>query len=429
MPLIYIKNGLCVDSEKIAKINFLVDSETGKIIENQVDKTDYVINAENKLIFPGFVNTHTHIAMSVFRNYADDLLLHDWLQNKIWPLEKKLTYETVYHSSIASIVEMARCGTTMFNDMYGFCDAIAEATKKTGLRAIIGYGMIDSFEEEKREKELKQAEKYRKYIQDLNKTEDDLINFAYCPHAVYTCSPELIKEAKVLAKKNNSFFHMHASETRKEVFECKKKYGKTPIELLHDLGVLDNRTLLAHCCFITLKEIKLLQQNNASVAHCVISNMKLANGEVAPVHEMLVNNVNITLGTDGPASNNSLNIIETAKMASIVQKNYKWSANILLAKEVFDFLTINAYKAFGKKGGLIKNNYLADIIIVDYKKANTLPLNNPYSTAIYSMNPTNIETVIVNGKLIMNEHKFVNIDEHYELEKFNNIATKFLEQK
>ncbi|MEM4367549.1 MAG: amidohydrolase [Candidatus Anstonellales archaeon] len=426
---IYIKNGLCVDAEKIVRKDLLLENENehgiGIIRENEIDKTDLVIDADNKIIFPGFVNSHTHIAMSVFRNYADDMLLHEWLEKKIWPLESKLDKEIIYHASLVSIIEMLRSGTTLFNDMYGFCDSIADAVKKIGIRAIIGYGMIDNFDEDKRLKELRQAENYRNYISEMK---NKLIDFSYCPHAIYTCSKELILEAKKLATLNNSFFHMHASETRKEVLDSKKKYGKTPIEILNELKVLDKKTLLAHCCFVTLKEIKLLSQSNVNVSHCIISNMKLANGEIAPIHEMDSNNVNITLGTDGPASNNSLNIIETAKIASIAQKNFKWNAEIVNAKKTFDFLTVNGYKAFNKKGGLLKNGYLADLIIVDYKKANTLPFANPYAMAIYSMNIDNIESVIVNGNLIIYDDYFVNIDEQKELESFNKKALDFIQK-
>lgn len=419
MPIL-IKNCIAVDCNGISKKNIsIIDGQISK----EQDKSDYVIDANGMIATPGFANCHTHIAMSVFRNYADDMLLKEWLEKKIWPLESKLTKEVVKISALVSCIEMLKCGTTVINEMYGFSTEIAESVAKAGMRGVIGYGMIDLWQEKKRNQELNKAEKIRKAIQ-----KQKLLSFAYCPHAIYTCSDQLIAESARRAKKNNCILHIHASETRQEVFECIKKTGKKPIEHLHSLGALWKKTVLAHCGWISLKEIMLVSRSRASVVHCPVSNMKLANGDVAPIAEMLKSRVNVCLGTDGPASNNSQDIIETAKLASIAQKNYLWNPKIMTAKETFICITRNGYKALGLNGGTLRNGALGDVVLIDWKKANTMPYYDPYAMIAYSLKPENINSVIIGGRPVMQERTLTFVDEQKVLEKFEKTAQEFVEK-
>ncbi len=419
MEPILIKNGVLLDCFGLRKGTLLVAE--GRIADGS-DKTGIVIDATRKLVLPGFANCHTHVAMSVFRNYADDMLLQEWLTRKIWPLEAKLTPEVVEYASLLSCIEMLRCGTTLFNDMYFHCEAIANAVRKTGIRAVIGYGMADFFDEDKMIKELKTAERYARMF-----SEEGNISFAVCPHAIYTCSGELIKKAYEFAKEQKLIFHMHVSETRREVFECIEKHSKRPFEYLSGLGVL-KKGVFAHASWVSLKEIDLLKTSEANVVHCPVSNMKLASGELSPVVDMLEKGVNVGFGTDGPASNNTLNILETAKFGAILQKNQRWNPRVMDARSVFAMLTSSGYSILGLKGGTLEKGMLADIVLVDLQRPELIPFANPYSMIVYSNVSPCVDGVIVNGKLLMEDKRFLIFDEQDFLEASNNVLEGFLHE-
>lgn len=400
---------------------FISENKIEKIGKNLKENAEEKINGKGKLIFPGLINTHTHIPMTLFRGYGEDMQLQEWLTQKIWPAEEKLTPKNIYWGALLGIAEMIRSGTTAFNEMYVLgLKEIAQATEKGGVRASIGLGMIDKISGRQTEIELSSS---IKFISELN-------NKRVCPvmacHASYTCSSELIRKAKEYAKKKNLQFHMHASETRKEVFDILKETGKRPLEYFNELEVLDEKTVLAHAVFVSEREIILAGKTKTNISHNPVSNLKLASGGFCPVSEFMHAGANVTLGTDGAASNNSLNMIETMKFAALLQKNHYWDPRVLSAHQVLDFATINGAKALGIDAGSIEEGKLADIVIADLNAPNLAPVHNYFANVVYAMNPSNITDVIVNGEFVMREKKIVTFDEENAIEKASAAAQETL---
>jgi 5-methylthioadenosine/S-adenosylhomocysteine deaminase len=351
---------------------------------------DEIIDGRGKLAIPGLVNAHTHLAMTLFRGYADDMALMPWLQEKIWPLEARLTAEDIHWGVKLGCLEMIRFGITCYNDMYYFMDETALATKQMGLRAFLSGVIFDSRPEFKGEAEI--------FIRRWKG--DELIHPAMGPHAIYTCSEETLSWARETAEKNDVMIHIHVSETRGEVEDSLKKHGKTPVEYLESLGLLSSRLLAAHCVWLSEKDIGLLSRQRVNVVHCPVSNLKLAAG-IAPVDRLLAAGVNVCLGTDGASSNNNLDLFEEMKMAAIIQKNACSRPEALSAKEIWDIATANAYQATGLALGLAEGS-LADLSLIDLRKPWLMPQSNILSLLVYSM-ADGVDTTIVNGKILMRE--------------------------
>jgi 5-methylthioadenosine/S-adenosylhomocysteine deaminase len=347
-----------------------------------------IIDGHGMLAIPGLVNSHTHLAMTLFRGYADDMALMPWLQEKIWPLEAKLTPEDIRWGVKLGCLEMIRFGITCYNDMYYFMDESAAATKEMGLRAILSNVIFDS-----RHNFMAEEESFLKRW-----SGDDLIHPAVGPHAIYTCSEETLMRTRDLAEKYNALIHIHLSETKGEVEESQKKYGKSPVEYLASLGMLSDRLLAAHCVWLSEKDISLMAERKVNVAHCPVSNLKMAAG-IAPIVDLLQAGVNVCLGTDGASSNNNLSLFEEMKTAAIVQKAACSRPDVLKAEDVWRVATANAYRAFGLHMGLCEG-CLADLSLIDLKKPWLCPQSNIISHLIYGMNG-GVDTTIVNGKVLM----------------------------
>ncbi len=398
---------------------FISGNKVMKVGKNLREKTEEKIDGRGKLAFPGFVNAHTHAAMTLFRGYGEEMRLQDWLAKKIWPVEAKLKPRDVYWGVMIGIAEMIRCGTTAFNEMYVVgLEKIAEAAEKSGIRGSIGLGMLDKVPGHEAKSEMWATEKFATRWKNRN----GRVNATVSCHAPYSCSAELVTEGKEFARKNDLQFHIHASETRKEVFDVLKEKGKRPLEYLDGLGALDERTVVAHAVYVTNREIALMGKRRVNIAHCPISNMKLAGGGVSPVSEFAREGANVTLGTDGAASNNSLNMIETMKMAALLQKNFYWDPTVLSAQQALDFATINGAKALGINAGCIEPGKLADIVLVDLKAANMNPRHDLVANVVYSMNTSNISDVIVDGEFVMKERKITAFDEEKIAERAAKIA-------
>jgi len=351
-------------------------------------RDDEIVDGHGMLAIPGLVNSHTHLAMTLFRGYADDMALMPWLQEKIWPLEAKLTPEDIRWGVKLGCLEMIRFGITCYNDMYYFMDESAAATKEMGLRAILSGVFFDS-----RPEFISQAESFLKKW-----SGDELIHPAVGPHAIYTCSEETLMRAKDLAEKYDAMIHIHVSETKGEVEDSQKKHGQSPVMYLDSLGLLCDRLLAAHCVWLTKKDISLLVQRKANIAHCPVSNLKMAAG-IAPIVDLLQAGANVCLGADGASSNNNLSLFEEMKTAAIVQKAACNRPDVLKAEEVWRMATANAYKAFGLDMGLCEG-CLADFSLIDMKKPWFCPQSNIISHLIYGMNGS-VDTTIVNGKVLM----------------------------
>ena len=393
-----------------------------KIGRNIKAKAEFKIDGRGKLAVPGLINTHTHVAMTLFRGYADDMRFWEAWPKRIWPREKKVKAEDVRAGSLLGCLEMIRSGTTCFMDNYFFMDEVAEAVKGVGMRANLAYGMIDMGDAEKRKRELKIGEEL---VKNFDGKADGRIRCSFAPHAPYTCSEELLLKAKELAEKHDALLQIHVAETRKEVFDSLKKSGKRPVEYLDSIGFVNEKVIAAHCVWITKREAGMLGSRGAKVSYNPVSNMKLASGGVAPIPQMLESNVCVTFGTDGAVSNNSLNMLETIKVGALLQKSHLWDSRVLNAQQALDFATINGAKALGVDAGSIEEGKLADIFLMELGSPNLLPANSLVSNLVYSSNPSNVSDVIVDGKLVMKDRRILTIDEEKVFEKVRKVSEKF----
>ncbi len=390
-----VKNDIYIEDDKISQLAPSIKVEA-----------EYVIDGEKKLVLPGLINTHTHLPMTLMRGYGDELSLEKWLNECIWPIEARLDKKFVEAGAKLSLLEMISTGTTCFTDMYFFEDLLATVAKKVGIRAFMGFAIID-FDTPEMPKEmlLSECEKFcRKWIN------DDLITPVVAPHSTYSCSPEKFQKASEMVQNYGVLLHTHCSETRKEVYDVRKRYGMRPVEHLKKLGVLNENTLLAHCGWITKGEIKEIATTGARVSYNPVSNMKLATGGYAPIPELLQAGVSVGLGTDGAASNNSLDMFESMKFAALLQKQHRWDPSIISAQTVLDMATIGGANCLGINAGSIKEGKKADLIMIDLDKPNMIPRHNLISNLVYSFKGCDVSTTIVNGKLLMLEREFLTLD-------------------
>ncbi|MCJ7445128.1 MAG: amidohydrolase [Methanotrichaceae archaeon] len=352
------------------------------------ERGEEVIDGQSKLAIPGLLNCHTHLAMTLLRGYADDMELIPWLHDKIWPLEAKLTKEDVYWGAKLGCLEQIRMGITCYNDMYYFTDETARATKEMGLRAFLSGVVFDM-----RPDLLVETEPFIKRW-----TGDELITPAVGPHAVYTCSEETLLKAKEIADKYDTLIHIHVSETREEVDGLNLSKGMSPVEYLDRLGMLNERLVAVHCVWLSLEDAYLLAERKANVVDCTVSNLKLSSG-IAPLNYLLEAGVNVCLGTDGPSSNNNLNLFEEMKVTAIVQKNAYHTPAAFSAEQIWSIATEGAYKTFGLDMGL-QEGALADLALIDLERPWLCPQSNMISHLVYSMTG-GVDTTIVNGKVLM----------------------------
>lgn len=420
-----VKNGEVLRFEKDKSVVDRADIgiEDSKIVQvgeiSEDFKADKIIDAKNMLVMPGFINTHTHLAMNLFRNYADDMLLQDWLTKKIWPLEKKLTAEAVHWASVLGIAELIKSGVTGFLDMYFFAEETIMVALETGIRAYIARGLTD--EPLGMELQLRETrELYRKFD-----GKEGRIKIFAGPHAPYTCSPRYLKKVKALADELGIGIHIHLSETRQEVTDSIQQWRKTPIKHVYDLGIFERPTIAAHCVHVDDDDIQILKECNVSVAYNPTSNLKLASG-FAPVEKMVKAGVNVSLGTDGASSNNNLNMFEEIHLASIVNKCVNYDATSIPAETAIKMATINGAKALGVDNelGSIEAGKKADIILIDLDKPHLCPVHNPLSAICYCAQASDVHTVIVDGKILMENYELKTIDLEKAMYNTNRCAQK-----
>ena len=412
---ILIKNALILSPNTDFKDNLmslLIEDDTISEISEEIDETkaDKIIDAEGKILLPGLVNTHTHLSMTLFRGVADDLSLDTWLNDHIWPLEANLNGDYCYTGALLGAVEMIKSGTTTFSDMYFYMEDVARAVDEAGLRAVLGYGMIDFGDAERRKDELKaNMDLYKS----CNGMADGRITVSLTPHSPYTASEELLLKARELADENNMLIHIHVSETQKEIEDSIADKGLRPFEYLDKIGFLGPDVIAAHSVWLSEEEIEIIKKHDVKVSHNPCSNMKLASG-VAPVAELLENDVCVSIGTDGASSNNNLDLIEELKTASLLQKVTTLNPESLSSDEAVRMATISGAQALGLADeiGSIEVGKKADIILIDTKTANMQPQStNISSNVIYSANGSNVDTTICNGKILMENRKLTVLDE------------------
>lgn len=406
-----IENGVVVVKDgRIADIG-----EFGEILKKYKEQIPVYGNSHSALM-PGFINTHTHAAMVLFRGIADDLPLKQWLTEHIWPREAKfLSEEFVYDGTLLACLEMLKSGTTTFSDMYFFTESIAKAAKDAGIKAVVGQGVLDfpTPSGSGAKDYLAKAEDFIK-----NFKSDDYIIPAVAPHAIYTCSRETLLSCKELALKYNVPMHIHLSETFQEVEESLNRHGLRPVKYLDSIGLLEAKIIAAHCVWLNEEEIEIMAKHNVGVSHCIESNLKLSSG-IAPVAKMIRKGVKVSMGTDGAASNNNLDLLEEISIAAKVQKGITADPTVLDVKTCMKMLTIWAAEGLGleKEIGSIEVGKKADMILMNLRKPHLQPIYDIYSTIIYSAKASDIEDVFVNGVPVILNGRAQFIDEDEIIDK------------
>lgn len=375
------------------------------------------IDGKNKIAMPGLVNSHTHIGMSLLRNYADDVPLHEWLTKKIWPVEANLRGEDVYWGSLLSMVEMIESGTTTFCDMYFFMDKVGEALELSAMRGVLTRGLIEG-PGGSQEKLDETKELYKQW----HGKGSGRIKIMVGPHAPYTCSTDFLNKVMDLAVDLNTGIHIHLSETKKEVEDSLKKHGKTPIKYAYELGLFDFHTIGAHCVHVNDDDIELIREKDLFPVNNPSSNFKLASG-FAPVDKMLRKGISVALGTDGSSSNNNLNMFEEIHLGAIVNKAVNQDAVSVPGIKALEMATINGAKAlgWGEEIGSIEVGKKADLILIDIDKAHHYPRHNIISALSYSTQGSDVDTVIVDGKILMEKRQLKTLD----VEKIKYMAEKY----
>ena len=414
-----IENGaIAVQKGEIVKI--------GTATELRGTRAKQSINAAGKVVIPGLINTHTHVPMSLFRGIADDLDLNEWLTKYIFPAEAKNVNEAFVRAGTRlGLAEMIRGGTTTYCDMYYFEDAIADETKRAGVRGVLGETVIDFPVADN--KTWAEAMSYtQRYI---NKWKNDpLIVPAIAPHAPYTVSEAHLKEVRALSDQLNAAVVTHVAETKKERDDIKKDHGDTPAKYLNRIGFLTNRVIAAHSVFVTDEEIDIFKRIGVGVAHNPQSNMKLASG-VAPIPQMLSKDVAVGLGTDGAASNNDLNMWEEMDTAAKLHKEFTGDPKVVTAEQAFAMATIGGARALhlDKLIGSIEAGKRADIVLVDWNTIDQVPFYNYYSALVYVTKANNVSTVVINGRVVMLNRRLLTLNENAIKIESNTYRKKIIE--
>jgi 5-methylthioadenosine/S-adenosylhomocysteine deaminase len=375
------------------------------------------IDAMGGLILPGFINGHTHVPMTLFRGLHDDVTLSDWLYKYIFPAEaKNVNEEFVRWGTRLAAAEQIRSGVTTFADMYYFEDAVAEETKAAGMRGVLGETFIDFPAPDNKTESamLVYTEKFLKKWQG-----DPLIHAAAAPHSIYTCSQKTLQDAAALARKYHAPILIHTAEMKKEWEDSEKQNGMSPVQYLDKIGVLGPDVVSAHCIFVDAADEKILAQRQVGCVHNPSSNMMIASG-VSPVAEMRAAGVAVGLGTDGPAgSNNDLDLMEEIDLAAKLAKITKMDPLALNAKAVVEMATIDGARALHmeKEIGSLEPGKKADVIVIGLDEPNAVPMYDVYAQIAYALKGSDVQTVVIGGRVVMRDQKLLTVDEKAAIEK------------
>ena len=405
-------------------MDILINEDKIKQIDKNIDISNNtnikVIDSTNKYVLPGLINTHSHIGMSIFRESVDGYQTQDWLTQKIWPIEDKLTADDIYKSSLLSCIEMIKTGTTTVNDQYFFSEDIIKAVVESGIRAELTRVVMDI------DNNLNgRFSELEKLINNYNgKYSNVYINVGI--HGLYTTSQIGVTKCIELAKKHNLNIHMHYLENSQEAADISNNYnGKKPFEIVKD-NFENTNSIFAHCVKLSDEDYPIFNKYNIKVAHCPISNLKLGCG-IANVPKMLEHGITVSLGTDGQGSGSNLDMFETMKFTGLLQKGINENPILLPAYEILKMATINGAKALNKENliGSIAIGKLADLIILDLSSNIAQPINDVFADIVYNAKGTDIETTIVGGNVLMENRKLTSLDENAIIENCKNIMSKY----
>lgn len=405
-----IKNAYIVIKDKLI-------TEVGSDYQENQDhnKYDQIIDGRGKIALPGLVNCHTHAGMTLLRGYADDLPLNKWLNDKIWPYEAGLNPDDIYWGTMLAIIEMIKTGTTLFADMYFSMELVAKAVHESGIRAVLSAGLIEA--NDGREGLIKSVEFSREWMGKANGRITTMLG----PHAPYTCSKEYLREIINLSNEHNLPINIHLAETRNEYEKIEKEYGLSPVKYLNDIGLLSRPVVAAHCVCLDDEDIDIMALNQVGIVYNPASNMKLGSG-IAPICKMIDRGIKIGIGSDGVSSNNNLDLIEEARLGSYLQKVDNLNPTLMDIHSLLKMLTFSGSKVLQLDNlGVIAEGNLADIILIDiYNNSFYYPHHNNLSNLFYSGSGRDVDTVIINGEIVMNKKNILTIDVeniYYEVER------------
>ena len=381
-----------------------------------------IIEGKNKLVMPGLINTHTHAAMTLFRGYADDMPLMNWLEQKIWPAEARLNMDDIYWGTMLAICEMVRGGTTCFADMYFHMGEVARACLESGIRASLAQGLISIYGLQEGEKMLEAS---KELVAQWHGAGEGLITIMLGPHAPYTCPPQYLEKVLAVAGDLDVPMHIHLAETRGEVQNCLDSWGKRPIALMESIGLFAQPVLAAHCVHLSEDEIETLARRQVSIAHNPGSNLKLGSG-IAPLADLLEQGALVSLGTDGAASNNNLDMIEEMRLAALIAKGSNEDPTVLPAREALKMATVNGSRSlFLQEGmGMLRKGSPADLIMLDLDKPHLHPYHDLCAHIVYSAAAADVEFVMVKGRILMEQRELLTIDEEKVLREANERAVR-----
>jgi len=432
MESILIKNAkiLTMTNQGIIDSDILVvDDRIARIDADIKDGGKIVINAANKVVVPGFVQTHVHLCQTLFRGYADDMELLDWLRLRTWPIESAHDYKSTYYSGMLSCMELIRSGTTCVANMGSIqnTDADAQAMFDMGIRGKFGKAMTDFGElppelgklpgafsettEESIESSMALLEKW--HHKDNNR-----IQYLFAPRGILSSSEQMLLEVKKLADQYGTGVHVHACENRTEMKRVIEQRGSNEIQYLDRLGLSGPNLMLAHCVWANEADIQVLARTGTNVLHCPSANLKLASG-IAPIPAMVGQGVNVSVGADGAPCNNNLDAFVEMRMAALIQKGHLLDPTVMPAKQVLEMATINGAKALGLEAeiGSVEVGKKADLVILDLFKPHSIPFSDLYAAIVYSCSRENVDTVIIDGKILLDEGYFLKIDPEEMLRK------------
>ena len=379
---------MLIEDGRISRI-----ADAGTIVYDGAD----VVECRGKVAMPGFVNMHTHAGMAMMRGIGEDIAFHQWL-DRIWEIEKNLDEEYVYHATKVACLEMIKTGTTAFNDQYWYMPMAYKAVSEMGLRALLSYVVCDRNDPEESERQKVQCQQ----MYEASKSWSDMVTFVISIHAIYSVSESMILWASDFARKNGLKIHVHLSETEKEVSDCMAQHGgMSPVEYLDSLGVLGKDVIAAHTLWLSDKDVEILGKRGVTCVHNVNSNLKLASGYKFKYNELRDAGANVCLGTDGCASSNNLDMLETMKTSAMIQKAWRNDTSAMPIKELIEMVTVSPAKVLGVNVGRIEEGALADLLLIDVGSYHFMSPGSFEANLIYSAHSDCVDSVICNGRFLM----------------------------
>ena len=386
-----------------------------KIAQHIIDQEAETLDASSYIVTPGLIQTHVHLCQTLFRNLADDLLLMEWLKEKIWPFEAAHTSQTLRLSARLGLLELIKSGTTTILDMgtINHQDVIFEELTKSGIRAIAGKTMMDygDIPDNLNEDTQDSIDESIRLLRNWHNTSNGRIRYAFAPRFALSCSDELLKEVSSLARQYKTLYHTHASENKAELELIKQRFGVRNIELFDKFGIAGNNLCVAHCIWVDENEKRILKDQSIKVLHCPSANLKLGSG-IAAIPQYLERGIHVSIGADGAPCNNNLDIFTEMRLAALIQKPL-YGPEAMPAREVFQLATINGAEALGLKAeiGSIETGKKADLTFIKLNQVHSIPFDNIYSKLVYSTHSEDVSHVMIDGEWILRNRKVLTIDE------------------